>query len=118
VGGTAAIGGAKAGNRDFALRHLLGNLAPEAFLRFIPQSIPNLDYTGRPQQIIDVPAKPFFALQMALHPCIEASLGAAYVDVVASGKGECSQPSYSNRGLFFQSKQQGIGAFFHRPIIL
>ena len=116
--GTAAIGGAKAWSWDFALRHLLGNLAPEAFLRFIPQGIPNLDYTGRRQQIIDMPAKPFLALQMALHSCIEAPLGAAHVYVVASGKGECSQPSYSNRGLFFQSKQQGIGAFFHRPIIL
>lgn len=116
--GTAAIGGAKAWNWDLAPRHLLGNLAPKAFLRFTPQGIPDLHYTGRFQQIIDMPAKPFFALQMALHPCIEASLGAAHVYVVASGKGECAQPSYSNRGLLFQSKQQSIGAFFHCTIIL
>ena len=101
VRGTAAIGGAKAWNLDFALRHLLSNLAPEAFLRFTPQGIPNLQYVGRFQQIIDMPAKRFFALQMALHPCIDASLGAAHVYVMACGKGECSQPSYSDGGLLF-----------------
>ena len=116
--GTAAIGGAKAWNCDFALRHLLGNLAPAAFLRFTPQGIPDLHYTGRFQQIIDMPAKPFFALQMALHPCIEAPLGAAHVYVMACGKGECSQPSYSDRGLLFQSEQQSVGTFFHCTIIL
>jgi hypothetical protein len=118
VRGTAAIGGAKAWNWDLALRHPLGNLAPEAFLRFIPQGMPDLHYAGRFQQIIDMPAKPFFALQMALHPCIEASLGTAHVYVMACGKGECAQPSYGNRGLFFQNKQQSISALFHRHIIL
>ena len=112
VSRAAAVGGAKARNEDLTLWHPSGNLAPETFLfsysprslhlfsfsplhflfslsplHFFPTSrIPNLDHLGELQEIIDMPMKPLFTLQMAAHPRGEAAACAAKINVVARGE--------------------------------
>ncbi len=104
VSRAAAVGGAKARNEDLTLRHPSANLAPETFLfSYSPRSlhlfslsplhllplrrIPNLDHLGELDEIIDVPMRPLFTLQVAAHPRVEASACAAKIDVVARGEG-------------------------------
>ena len=135
----AAVGGAEVRNEDLTLRHPSGNLAPETFLfSYSPRSlhlfslsplrlrpirrIPNLDHLGELQEIIDMPMKPLFMLQMAPHPRGEASACAAKIDVVASGEGNfvlstppttSAQPSNGDGGLRFECHDQSVGSLLH-----
>lgn len=148
VSRAAAVGGAKARNEDLTLRHPSGNLAPETFLfSYSPRSlhlfsfstlqflfslsplhllslkrIPDLHYLGRLDEIVDVPMRPLFTLQVAAHPRGEATACAAKINVVARGEGNLAlstcptttaQPSHNDGGLTFQCHDQSVGSLIH-----
>lgn len=60
VRGTVAVGGAEAGDKDSPPRHPPNGAAPKAFQWLLAKRIPHLNYLGRAEEIIDMPAQPLF----------------------------------------------------------